>query len=738
MTGKGMAADSMGFRFARSLRLPAAVVLGAGLLSAAPGSAPAQEASQDLAVEPVTVTATRMTQGRPTSAIPGSVTVITEEEIEEQTRTTSDLGQILSTLVPGMGQSSQNMTNFGQNLRGRDLLVLIDGVPQTAQLRQVDKHLRSIAPEAIERIEVIRGGNATYGFGATGGIVNFITKSGQGVDGDELQTSFGLTGQPEDSDESFGFRLYQGLRGSKGDFDYSVNASARTTGLFHDGDGDVIPPNGFSGQGAGLAQSREFNIQTKMGYQLTPDQRMRLSLNYYDQRQDARYRADRTTGDTATGAPTQAVPGGPPGQNPGTENLNLSLDYTHSDFLGGTLSSQAYYQDYETEFSFTASFLPPGQSGLRSEKTGFRLAHDRPVFGLANAVYGVDISREETAQPILDGRTSIAELDQTSYGPFLQLEVPLGANWMVKGGVRHERIGVDVPTFRSEGLIGDPNTDPGTIRGGELDYDQTVFNAGIIHNLTDRQDVFFGFSQGFSVADVGRVLRTLSDPDVRNGVDGVDISAEAVDPEAQVVNNFELGWRARFSNWRASLTAFMSTSDLGTSFGSPPEVELLRRKERVYGVEATGDWQINPAWRLGGNASWQEGRVDTDGDGDLDSYLPGTRIAPPEANLYTEYSPTERWSARAQVKHVFDRNRFDGPFGSGPLGEGNVSGYTILDLSGEVAAGPGRFRLGIANVTDRKFITPLGQSFNFSNFPGSASVVAGRGRTYTLEYSVTY
>ncbi|MFA9461686.1 TonB-dependent receptor [Thiohalorhabdus sp. Cl-TMA] len=698
-------------------------------LAVAPGQALAD--SEDL--ESITVTTTRTSQGRSIADIPGSVTVIDREEIEKQTRTTQDLGEILSNLVPGLGQSSESLTNYGQQMRGRSFLVMIDGVPQNAVLRQAFKHLRSVSPGAIERIEVIRGAVATYGAGSTGGIINFITKSGQGLDGTEMQTTVGVTGQMEDSD-SFGGRLYQAFRGDTGAFDYSVNLSVRDTGSWYDGEGDLIPPN-FGSQGGGLAESREYNLQTKLGYQLTPDQRLRLAINYYDHAQDAEHRrpgeTDPGRGNPDTDEATQALDEEPEGIDPGTENLNISLDHTWQDLLGGTLSTQVYHQDYRTDFGYYPYYTTgAGQTYLETQHTGVRLAHDRSIGQSANAVYGIDVGTETSSQSFVDGRTSVGELDQVNYAPFLQLQANLGQDWLVRGGVRHERVQIDVPTFQDEGW-----QDSHTVLGGKLSYSETVFNAGLVHYLTNRQELFASFSQGFSVADIGRQLRTKS-ADIDNEIPaGNDIEAEDFESEAKVVDNYEIGWRGRFNAWRASASAYYSVSDQGATFGGPPNFPLLRRKEQIYGVELTADVDATRALRLGGTASWQEGRVDTDSDGDTDEYLDGTRIAPPELTLYGEYAPTERWSARLQAKQVFDRDRFDSAAlpASDAFAKGKVDGYTLVDASGRVEVGPGSLEVGINNLLDEQYITPLGQAYNLAGY-----VFAGRGRTLSASYSVTY
>ncbi|MCV5264136.1 TonB-dependent receptor plug domain-containing protein, partial [Escherichia coli] len=66
-------------------------------------------------------------------------------------------------------------TNYGQNLRGRAMLVMIDGVSLQSS-RPISRQLDAIDPFNIERIEVLSGATSIYGAGATGGVINIITK----------------------------------------------------------------------------------------------------------------------------------------------------------------------------------------------------------------------------------------------------------------------------------------------------------------------------------------------------------------------------------------------------------------------------------------------------------------------------------------------------------------------------------------------------------------------------------
>lgn len=679
----------------------ATLVAGALLLTSAPGGARTEEGERYETV-PITVTATRTSQGRPVSSVPGSVTVIPAEEIEKRARSTDDFGEILAEIVPGLGPSSESLTNFGQNLRGREFLILIDGVPQNTPLRNVSKQLRSIHPSAIERIEVIRGSVATYGFGATGGIVNIITRAGD-PDAPRFRTELG-TSDLED------YSVEQGIQGSTQDTTYTLNLSARDTGGSFNADGRRIAPDAFL-QGGGLDDAREFNVQGQLSRQLTARQRLRLAANYYRIRQDTDFVMDDDPRD-----PAFAVPGDPQGKDPGTENLSLTIDHTLEALLGGTLSSQLYFQDFETRFSFFGD----RQTALESEKVGARLAHERP-FGSVVAVYGADFLRDETGQPVIfgEGELSTPFIEQVSYAPFVQLELPIGERWLLRGGVRHEELELEVDDYTTVFIS------PDTVQGGRLDYSETVFNLGAVYFIDDRQEVFASFSQGFSVADIGRVLRTTSAS-----------SVEAVNPEAQVVDNYELGWRGAFQRLDASASVFFNTSDLGTSFDE--DLNLLRQKEEIYGFELTADYRVSDPWTLGGTFSWQEGKADTDDDGSVDAYLPVTRISPPKLTAYAEYAPTERWDARVQLTRFFDRDRDEY---SADFGGVDTDAYTVVDLSLTAALGPGRMALGVNNLFNQDFIVPVGRAFGALGEQFDQDFrqdVPGRGRVFSLSYAIQY
>jgi len=671
-------------------------------------------APQPIELEDVVVSASR--QREDAESVPTSVSVLDREALDQQTRLTSDVGDMLAQTVPGLAPSTGSLSNFGQTIRGRSLFVLIDGVPQTVQLRNVLRDLRTIDPGAVERIEVVRGASATYGYGSNGGLVNFITErpNRSGVQG-ELE--IGTRSQPSDVASSASGRIRGEVQAKKGRYDGLLSVGTEEHGYFFDGEGDRIPQDP-QGQG-GLAGSNETNVLARGGVQITPEQRLDLSVNFYRFRQDIEY-------ETVAGTPgeekaTARAVDDAQGENPGTRNVVASLQYAHDDLLGSRVSTQVYVQDYQSRFGFV-SFFPDGggQSVLDAEKFGARLDVTTPLPFLpgGEVQWGTDVLRDETAQPLEDGRTNVPEMRQWSVAPFAQARFPLGDRLRLRGGLRFEPFWLDVDDYTT--LFGGRD-----VEGGDLTYDALVFNAGGVLRIVDGLNFFTSFSQGFSVPDVGRVLRSPP-PEAE------DFSVEALRPEAQTVNSFELGLRGDARRLDASLVAFVNTSDLGSTFGDFPELRLQRAPERVFGLEGELDLQVHEAVRVGGTATVIDGERDVDDDGDFGEDLPNSRIPPAKITSYVSVAPGDRWQARVQLLHVGSRDEFDGEAET-VFGQGDVNAHTVVDLSASVDAGPGNVSVGVENLFDNFYFPAVSQWWNLGTGFSTAP-----GRELSLGYTVQF
>ncbi|MGH6998546.1 MAG: TonB-dependent receptor plug domain-containing protein, partial [Phenylobacterium sp.] len=107
----------MAFKF-NCLAQASLAVLAAGL------AAPA--AAAEINVSEIVVTAQRTTAQ--VTAPTHQITRLDREEIEAGRAASDTLSTILAKAVPGLADSSRTMTDYGQTLRGRSALVLVDGV----------------------------------------------------------------------------------------------------------------------------------------------------------------------------------------------------------------------------------------------------------------------------------------------------------------------------------------------------------------------------------------------------------------------------------------------------------------------------------------------------------------------------------------------------------------------------------------------------------------------------------
>jgi vitamin B12 transporter len=144
-----------------------------------PTPSPAAD-SQDTTLSPVVVTATRTeTPERDTTT---SISVITSKDIRDRQAET-----VLEALrdIPGVDvvQSGARGTGTAVFIRGAEsnqALVMIDGVEVNSTTAGAF-NFAHLTTENVERIEVLRGAGGTlYGSQAIGGVINIITKRGQG------------------------------------------------------------------------------------------------------------------------------------------------------------------------------------------------------------------------------------------------------------------------------------------------------------------------------------------------------------------------------------------------------------------------------------------------------------------------------------------------------------------------------------------------------------------------------
>lgn len=693
-------------------------------------SPPAADVPASLDLGTIQVEALRMSQ--PVSAVPNTVTLIDRQSLQTQTTVTDDISSVLSNLVPNFSPSRQKLTNAGETLRGRSPLYMIDGVPQSNPLRDSSRDGHTIDSDLLERVEVVNGSNAIQGLGAAGGIINLQTRNAALSEDWTNIAKVRLTTPDNFDDEGFGYKgVY--LTGRKwGAADVTVGGTYQSRGMYVDGNGDMIGLDETQGDLADTA-SRDFFLKT--GYAFTPDQRVQLMVNDFRLRGNGDYEA--IPGDRDAGVPATArrgTPGGDPTENDVT---TASLDYRHDALVGGQLRAQAFYQDFAGLFgggtfdSFQdPSIAPDGtlfdQSQNESRKQGLKLSYSRGDLGVPGLTVtgGVDYLEDETRQVLVHtGREWVPETTFKNWAPFLQLNQDLlGGRLLLSGGLRYEVAKLRVDNYTTIAGAGGVAVD-----GGTPEFDELLPNIGAVLDVTDSWSVYASYSKGFTMPDVGRVLRAV-------GTAGQDVD-DLLNLDPVVSDNREIG--VDYDDGRLNLHAayFWSGSDLGSRLENVGGVfEVRRERTEIQGFELSTAYDLTDEVRIGALYSRINGEFDSDDDGEVDTDLNGANINPNRLNLFTDWKLQDVLPVpvfgRLQLSHFFDRD-FEGM--AAPSHQ-DFDGHTLVDLSLGTTTPVGDFRLGVENLFDQQYITYYSQTATARD----DRFFAGRGRTIALTYEVQF
>ncbi|WP_104381788.1 TonB-dependent receptor [Sphingobacterium sp. HMA12] len=633
--------------------------------------------------------------------VPSSVTVLSQKQLESQRSISNNLSDILAATVPGLGFSTNRTQNLGQTLRGRRVLIMIDGIPQSTPLRDGARDIRSLDPSVIERVEVIKGATAIYGNGADGGLINYITKHADPDRAFAGTTEIGSNFSLVKPGQTGGYNVSQLFNGRQGHWDYVLSGRYEKTGLYKDAEGVVLSPE------YGMNDLKNWNAFAKVGYRIDAKNRLELMYNFFKSTQYTDYIAKAGKyGDF--NAPTTGVIGKRPGQPEGTPyNHNASLKYAAQELLGKTdFDANIYFQDYETLINYSNFFEGNGQPGTRSKKLGLRLNFNSPLSWSndisSEITYGLDLLSDKTNTTLTDGRTVIPNMDMRNLAPYFQLKTNFGKDLILKAGSRLENVHINVPTFTTLGILNAVNGNyvggGVVVNGGDLNFTALMLNAGLRYTNIQFFKPFVSFSQSFSVADLGLVLRAAKENTVTN------TSIKAVK-----ANNYEFGFSGDIGRFSYEAATYYSTSTLGASYvfvdGNP---QIARSPEKIYGFELSANYRVHPILDIGASYSYTEGKREL-ADGSK-AYLGGDRINPPKITASVTVNPISKWSLTTQMIATSGRNRFEPVNGLYSYGTGPIHSFTTFNFSSKYQFHRRAIlRVGIENLLNKDYYTVISQ-----------------------------
>ena len=697
------------------------------------------------------------------SELPGTVWVIEREQLDQQTQAGVPLKEALGQLIPGLDIGSQGRTNNGQNLRGRSVLVMIDGVSLNSS-RGISRQFDSIDPFNIERIEVMSGASAVYGGGATGGIIsiNIVTKKGVGGD-TRFNTELGARSGFQ-SHEDHDLRAAQSISGGNDLFNGRLAIAYQKNGAAYDGSGDQVLTDITQ---TDLQYNRSVDLMGSLGFTFANGHSLDLGLQYYDSGYDGDRGLDLGRNfDALRGRAPYSIKGGVDlDREPESKRHQFNATYHAPEVLGHDLYLQAYYRNEKMAFNPFPT-IRYSNTGAINYGTSYYSAsqQDTDYYGMklalvktwerASLTYGVDLDREKFTSdqmlfnlPLAAASGGLVASEQAKLGRYPDIDTDsraffLQGSWKatddltLSAGVRRQSMSTDVSDFvaaNQQILIANGlGKTADAVPGGSKDYDVNLVNVGAIYKLNLQQQVWANYSEGFELPDPAKYygFGRYGAAD-GNGhyplLQGVSVNDSPLD--GIKTKQVELGWRHTDGALDTQVAAFYSWSDKSIKYDSKTLAVLQQdTKKRNYGLEGQATYWLDDHWQVGVNGLAIRSQEKVDGRWLKQDV---TSASPSKAGAFVGWKDDQR-SLRLQGVRTFNLNDEPG---------NKIDGYALFDLLGTQALPVGTLTAGIQNLLDKDYTTVWGQRaqvYYGGLAPAGLFDYKGRGRTYSLTYSVEF
>lgn len=567
--------------------------------------------AQDAATPEMVVTATRVE--REVFDTPQAVTILDDQDIDEaNTAATPDLFKY----APGVYMQKTNLgggSPFVRGLTGKQVLILIDGVRLNNSYYRFGPHqyLNVVDPNAIERVEVVRGPTSVlYGSDALGGTVNLITKRRTDF-AEKADTNGLLQGYYESASNGRAGRAQ--LEGNHGDLGWIAGITGKRY--------DDIEAGGDVGAQVPSAYD-EIDGDLKLNYRLAAAREF-IFAQQNTRQNDVPKTSEVTLGDKAKF---------------NYEPQQRALTYVeYRDQSPGLFDSvrinASYNRQKEGEEIIRASTPTVETREITDVKTRGIFAQLGSRLSDSNRLtYGVEHYRDtfDTSKESVNLVTGIATAqtpgtpDGATYestGVYLQDEFRLSTRADLIAGLRYSR-------FQADGAVAATSL--------SFDADDTSGSLNARYRLAPSLNLVGGIAQGFRAPNM---------EDFFGRVDFVsEIPNTGLQPEKSLAREIGLKY---YADGTSAEIYYHDTDYEGFIDRVAVAPGVVQRQNvqdaNIRGVEAGVSHRMATAWLASGTATWTHGE-------DTNSGAPLRRIPPLNGALRLRYDWSERlWGEFASV-----------------------------------------------------------------------------------------
>lgn len=652
------------------------------------------------AEEAVVVTATRFPEKRLEHPI--GVTVITRDDIANSPALT--LPGLLSRYAglntrdnAGSPDVQIDMRGFGVS-GGQNTLVLLDG-QRMNENELVAVRWSSIPLEAVERIEVQRGGGAVlYGGGATGGTINIITRSPTAVS------------KTADVAASYG----------------SYNANGMRAGFNHAGTNTGFALTAAQTNSDNYRANNRLEQNNLLGDLRWSGDRGGVVLKFGLDDQSLRLPGARTDVELQTDRRGATTPRDYSSRD--SKNAALSGRYEFDSF---DVAADLSYRDTKRNAFFDNYFGPFGQASFIDThgkvwaftpraKVPFRLfGHDNTLIVGADLDYWNYLSLRATDIATLGTPVANIAATQRDRAIYAQNHTALGEATKLTLGVRAQRVEI----------AANDRANPLPSAHAEQGRDPRSWEMALRHNLNSATALYGKVGNSFRIATLDEMFNNCGFFDLATFT-----CFSTVTPlEPQTSRDREIGIEYKQQQWRLRANYYRMDLRNEIHFNALTFSNMNLSPTRREGVELEGGWKLNARVDLFGSytharAVFREGiyaGVDVSGN--------NVPLVPRDmAKLGVTWLVRDNTRVSGALGYVGSQY-YDNDQANNFAG-GQMPSYATVDLKLSQVIGPWNFTLAGNNLSGKKYYTYAirGGGATATNF--NAYPMAERNFLFTAEY----